>query len=172
MYKLAPPSGGIAVVEEWNILVILDLWLPSAWRHTCTNPVCYQLWHSADTWTLTTQAQNKLSVAQTKKKEVCSTSYTRTERPTYGSAREDKSHISNERTMQWFWEGHTNSLKDDRWTSRVTTWRPLPKDDDDIASIGKLYGDGCLLSTLVDSDVYAPASERLMLEGKQGYETY
>ena len=24
---MAPPSSGMAVVEEWNILVILDLWL-------------------------------------------------------------------------------------------------------------------------------------------------
>ena len=36
-----------------------------------------------------------------------------------------------------------------------------------IASIGKLYVDGGLLSMLVDSDVYAPATARLMLEGKQ-----
>ena len=36
-----------------------------------------------------------------------------------------------------------------------------------IASIGKLYRDGGLLSMLVDSDVYAPATARLMLEGKQ-----
>ena len=35
-----------------------------------------------------------------------------------------------------------------------------------IASIGKLYGYGGLLSMLVDSDVYAPATARLMLEGK------
>ena len=36
-----------------------------------------------------------------------------------------------------------------------------------IASIGKLYGDGGLISMLVDSDVYAPTTARLMLEGKQ-----
>ena len=36
-----------------------------------------------------------------------------------------------------------------------------------IASIGKLYGDGGLLSMLVNSDVYAPVTVRLMLEGKQ-----
>ena len=45
----------------------------------------------------------------------------------------------------------------------------LSNDDDDIPSIGKLYGDGCLLSMLVESDVYACV--RLMLEGKQRYET-
>ena len=36
-----------------------------------------------------------------------------------------------------------------------------------IASIGKFYGDGGLLSMLVNSDVYAPVTARLMLEGKQ-----
>ena len=33
--------------------------------------------------------------------------------------------INTVRKMKWFWAGHTNHLKDDRWTSRVTTWRPL-----------------------------------------------
>ena len=32
--------------------------------------------------------------------------------------------ISNVREMKWSWAGHINRLKDDRWTSRVTTWRP------------------------------------------------
>ena len=36
-----------------------------------------------------------------------------------------------------------------------------------ISSIRKLYGDGGLLSMLVDSDVYAPPTARLLLEGKQ-----
>ena len=36
-----------------------------------------------------------------------------------------------------------------------------------MASIGKLHGYGGLLSMLVDSDVYAPATATLMLEGKQ-----
>ena len=43
----------------------------------------------------------------------------------------------------------------------------LPNDDDDdIETIGKMYGDGYRLSMLVDSDVYACV--RLMLEGNQG----
>ena len=29
--------------------------------------------------------------------------------------------------MKWPWAGHINRLKDDRWTSRVTTWRPYDK---------------------------------------------
>ena len=36
-----------------------------------------------------------------------------------------------------------------------------------IASIGKLYGDGGLLSMLVDSEVYAPTTAKLLLQGKQ-----
>ena len=40
--------------------------LPHAWRDRCTSPVCCQLSHGADTWTLTKQAHNKLTAAQTK----------------------------------------------------------------------------------------------------------
>ena len=29
--------------------------------------------------------------------------------------------------MKLYWPGHINRLKDDRWTSRVTTWRPYDK---------------------------------------------
>ena len=29
--------------------------------------------------------------------------------------------------MKWSWAGHINRLKDDRWTSRVTTWIPYDK---------------------------------------------
>ena len=31
------------------------------------------------------------------------------------------------RKMKWSWAGHINRLKDDRWTSRVTHWRPYDK---------------------------------------------
>ena len=29
--------------------------------------------------------------------------------------------------MKWSWAGHINRVKDDRWTSHVTTWRPYDK---------------------------------------------
>ena len=35
--------------------------------------------------------------------------------------------ISNVRKMKWSRAGHINRLKDDRWTSSVTTWRPYDK---------------------------------------------
>ena len=35
--------------------------------------------------------------------------------------------INTVRKMKWSWAGHVNRLKDDRWTSRVTNWRPCDK---------------------------------------------
>ena len=35
--------------------------------------------------------------------------------------------VGNVRKMKWSWAGHINRLKDDRCTSRVTTWRPYDK---------------------------------------------
>ena len=35
------------------------------------------------------------------------------------------------RKMKWSWAGHVNRLKYDRWTSRVTTWRPYMTRKDD-----------------------------------------
>ena len=35
--------------------------------------------------------------------------------------------INTVRKMKWSWAGHINRLKDDRWTSRVTTWRRYDK---------------------------------------------
>ena len=32
--------------------------------------------------------------------------------------------INTVRKIKWSWAGHINRLKDDRWTSRITTWRP------------------------------------------------
>ena len=57
-------------------------------------------------------------------KEVCSTSHTKIERPTSGSGIDI---INTVRQMKWSWAGHINRLKDDRWTSSVTTWRPYDK---------------------------------------------
>ena len=42
--------------------------------------------------------------------------------------------------MKWSWTGHTNRLKDDRWTSRVTTWRPYDKKRRQL-SPAKRWGD-------------------------------
>ena len=105
--------------------------LPSAWKDKCTTPVCCQLWHNygAETWTLTKQAQNKLAAAQTKM-ERSMLNVTYKDRRTNIWVRERTKLIDiiyTVRKMKWSWAGHINRLKDDRWTSRVTTWRPYDK---------------------------------------------
>ena len=82
--------------------------------------------YGAETWTLTKQAQNKLAAAQTKM-ERSMLNITYKDRKTNIWVREKKKVIdiiSNVRKMKWSWAGHINRLKDDRWTTRVTTWRP------------------------------------------------
>ena len=85
--------------------------------------------YGAETWTLTKQAQNKLSAAQTKM-ERSMLNITYKDRMTNIWVRERTNVINiinTARKMKWSWAGHINRLKDDRWTSRVTTWRPYDK---------------------------------------------
>ena len=82
--------------------------------------------YGAETWTLTKQAQNKLAAAQTKM-ERSMLNITYTDRKTNIWVRERTTVIdiiNTVRKMKWYWAGHINRLKDDRWTSHVTTWRP------------------------------------------------
>ena len=83
----------------------------------------------AETWTLTKQVQNKLAAAQTKM-ERSMLNITYKDRRTNIWVRERTKLIDiiyTVRKMKWSWAGHINCLKDDRWTSRVTTWRPYDK---------------------------------------------
>ena len=85
--------------------------------------------YGAETWTLTKQAQNKLAAAQTKT-ERSMLNITYKDRKTNIWVREMTKLIDiiyTVRKMKWSWAGHINRLKDDRWTSRVTTWRPYDK---------------------------------------------
>ena len=85
--------------------------------------------YGAETWTLTKQAQNKLAAAQTKM-ERSMLNITYKDRRTNIWIRERTKLIDiiyTVRKMKWSWAGHINRLKDDRWTSRVTTWRPCDK---------------------------------------------
>ena len=85
--------------------------------------------YGAETWTLTKQAQNKLAAAQTKmERSMLNITYNYKDRKTNIWVRERTKVIDNTvRKMKWSWAGHINRLKDDRWTSRVTTWRPYDK---------------------------------------------
>ena len=69
---------------------------------------------SAETWTLTKQAQNKLAAAQTKV-ERSMLNITYDDRKTNIWVRERTKVIditNNVRKMKWFWAGHINHLKD------------------------------------------------------------
>ena len=85
--------------------------------------------YGAEAWTLTKQAQNKLAAAQTKM-ERSMLNITYKDRRTNIWVRERPKLIDiiyTVRKMKWSWAGHINRLNDDRWTSRVTTWRPYDK---------------------------------------------
>ena len=85
--------------------------------------------YGAETWTLTKQAENKLAAAQTKmERRMLNITYK--DRRTNIWVRERTKLIDiiyTVRKMKWSWAWHINRLKDDRWTSRVTTWRPYDK---------------------------------------------
>ena len=83
--------------------------------------------YDAEAWTLTKQAQNKLAAAQTKmERSMLNIKYK--DRRSNIWVRERTKVIDimyTVRKMKWSWAGHINRLKDNRWTSRVTTWRSL-----------------------------------------------
>ena len=98
-------------------------------EETCVQLLCAARTYGAETWTLTKQAQNKLAAAQTKM-ERSTLNITYKDRRTNIWVRERTKLIDiiyTVRKMKWSWAGHINRLKDDRWTSRVTIWRPYDK---------------------------------------------
>ena len=88
--------------------------------------------YGAETWTLTKQAQNKLAAAQTKmERSMLNITYKDRRTNIWVRPLRERTKlidiIYTVRKMKWSWAGHINRLKDDRWTSRVTTWRPYDK---------------------------------------------
>ena len=81
--------------------------------------------YGAETWTLTKQAQNRLAAAQTKmERSMLNITYNITYNIWVRERTKLIDIIYTVRKMKWSWAGHFNRLKYDRWTSRVTTWRP------------------------------------------------
>ena len=85
--------------------------------------------YGAETWTLTKQAQNKLAAAETKmERSMLNITYKDGRTNIWVGERTKLIDIVyTVRKIKWSWAGHINRLKDDRWTSRVTTWRPYDK---------------------------------------------
>ena len=85
--------------------------------------------YGAETWTLTKQAHYKLAPAHTRmERSIFNITYK--DRSTNMWVRERTKVIYimyTVRKMKWSWAGYINRLKDNRWTWRVTTWRPYDK---------------------------------------------
>ena len=81
--------------------------------------------YGAETWTLTKQAQHKLTKME---RSMLNITYKDRKTNTWVRERTQVIYIINTvRKMKWSWEGHINCHKDYRWTSRVTTCRPYGK---------------------------------------------
>ena len=86
--------------------------------------------YGAETWTLTKQAPVERKCGRTDQNVMKYAQHTYRDRKTNIWVWERTNVIdiiSNVRKIKWSWAGHIKHLKDDRWTSRVTTWRPYDK---------------------------------------------
>ena len=104
--------------------------LPSAWRDRCTTPVCCQLWHMVQRPGHWPNKHRTNLRPHRPKMERSMLNITYKDRRANIWVRERTKLIDiiyTVRKMKWSWAGHINRLKDDRWTSRVTTWRPYDK---------------------------------------------
>ena len=82
--------------------------------------------YGAETWSLTKQAQKKPAAAQTKmERSMLNITYHDRKTNTWVRAKTGVTDmIKTARRMKWSWAGHISRLKDDRWTKRITTWKP------------------------------------------------
>ena len=85
--------------------------------------------YGAEACPLTKQAHNKFAAVQNKmERSMLNITYQDRKTNIWVSERTKVIDIiSNVRKMKWSCAGHINRLKDDLWTSRVTTWRPYDK---------------------------------------------
>ena len=103
--------------------------LEHAWRDKCTTHAYFQQWHGAEPWPLTTQPKNKVATAQTKM-ERSMLNITYLDSKTYIWVRENTKVtdvIEQVRRRKWTWAGHVSRIRDNRWTLRITTWKPYER---------------------------------------------
>ena len=85
--------------------------------------------YDAETWALTTQAKNKLVDAQTAM-ERSMLNITYRDRKTNIWVREKTEVIDvieHVRRRKWTWAGHVSRIRDNRWTLRISTWKPYER---------------------------------------------
>ena len=119
-------AGWAAYVKHRDIFKSkLAICLTTQVYNSCVLPA---MTYGAESWTLTKQAQNKLAAAQTKmERSMLNITYKDRRTTIRGRERTKVIDMYTVRKMKWSWAGHINCLKDNRWTSRVTTWRPYDK---------------------------------------------
>ena len=82
-----------------------------------------------ETWAVTTQAKNKLAAAQTKM-ERSMLNITYRDRKTNIWVREKTKVtdvIEQVRRRKWIWARHVSRIRENRWTLRITTWKPYER---------------------------------------------
>ena len=133
-------SGWAAYAKHRDILIIIIIIMAEMAIFKSNLAICLKvrvynscvlpaMTYGAETWTLTNQAQNKRAAAQIKmERSILNITYKDRKNNIWVSGRTKVIDIINTvRKMKWTWAGHINRLKDDRWTSRVTTWIPCDK---------------------------------------------
>ena len=117
------------IAQHTTILFLISskATLPSAWRDRCTTPVCCQLWHMVRIPGYWPNKHRTILRPHRPKMERSMLSITYKDIRTNICVRERTKVIDimyTVRKMKWSWAGHINRLKDNRWTSRATTWKP------------------------------------------------
>ena len=113
--------------EEWTAFAKhrdifkgnIEICLKRQIYNSCVLPA---MTYGAETWALTTHAKNKLAAAQTKMENV-----TYRDRKTNIWVREKTKVtdvIEQVRSRKWTWAGHVSRIRDNRWTLRISTWKP------------------------------------------------
>ena len=81
--------------------------------------------YGTETWTLTSQAKNKLAAAQTKMERSMLNIIYRDRKTNIWVIEKTKvtDVIEQVRRRKWTWAEHVSRIRDNRWTSRITTWK-------------------------------------------------
>ena len=104
----------------------IGTWLKRQVYNLCVLPA---MTYGAETWALTTEAKNKLTAAH-KNMERSMLNITYRDRQTNIWVRE-KTKVTDVielvRRRKWTWAEHVSRIRNNRWTLRITTWKPYER---------------------------------------------
>ena len=83
----------------------------------------------AETWALTTHRKNKLAAAQTKmERSMLNITYRDRKTNIWISEKTKVTDVIEQvRRRKWTWAGHVSKIQDNRWTLRITNWKPYER---------------------------------------------